>query len=102
MLVIVVMLLFPSVPIWAQGQVSQVTSIEVNRTQSQNSEEMVLPPLPITPLSDSSFGNMPNLQTSSFVIQAVPEPSTFAFGVLVFGLIMIVRLIRKGSPADLN
>jgi hypothetical protein len=48
--------------------------------------------------SASSSGSVPELQTSSLTIQAVPEPSAFALGGLALGLIAIMRISqRKGT-----
>jgi len=84
--------------VWAQGQLSQESLIEANRTASQNNGEITFPLLPPTPLTDTSSGISPSFQTSSFTIQAVPEPSSFAL--LAIGLLTgTAQFIRRKKPA---
>jgi hypothetical protein len=55
----------------------------------------VAPAIPVlapTPTAASSSSLVPDVQSQSLSIQPVPEPSAFAFGGLVFGLVAIRRL----------
>jgi hypothetical protein len=98
MLLIAAMVFASAAQLWAQGQLSQESLIEANRTASQNSGEITFPILPPTPLTDQSSGITPSFQTSSFIIQAVPEPSSFAL--LTIGLLTgTAQFIRRKKTA---
>ena len=105
-----VIFLAVAVSVHAQGQmvisgadVSAVFPVSQNfGNQATESYWIMAPPIPTLSPSGSSSGIGLASQTSSLSIQPVPEPSMFALGSLAFGLIAIVRVIRKDRPVALN
>lgn len=80
----------------AQGQITDPTTIDLSDVTVTPSDGIIVAaPLPPSPTDDFSQDFQPSFVSSSLTIQAVPEPSTFALGILAFGLVTLARISRK-------
>ena len=98
-MIIAVMLLASAVSLRAQGQLSESSSqmVEASHQLAWNGEA-VSPLFPPTPFEDMASEAPSIFQPSlslSPSIQSVPEPSTFAFGSLTFGMFALVQSYKR-------
>jgi hypothetical protein len=96
-LVIAAIMLASAASLWAQGDFTDPTAIPLSDVAVTTPRDGFIstPALP-SPTDDfSSMDSQPSFVSSSLTIQAVPEPSTFALGILAFGLVTLARISRK-------
>jgi len=79
MLLVAVIMLASAASLWAQDQITDPTTLDLSgMAVTPRGDGILTPPLPLPTDDFSPLDFQPSFVSSSLIIQAVPEPSTWA------------------------